>query len=265
MKKTLIIILFLLMAYLLPQASHDRDWTDDQKKLSYIEIENNQVSITNVRSNTYRSTDDYDVDYYDLDFNLDDIVSVDYVVEPFGTFGAAHALLSFGLESGEYFSVSVEIRKEKGESFNPIKGLLKQYELVYVIADERDVIDLRARHRKDNVYLYPTTATPDQAQKLFLDITQRVQKIYEQPEFYNTITNACTTNIVRHVNNISDEKDIRFDPRIILPGNSDELALELGFLNTDLPIAGARQKYRINEHIENCDPTSDGYSACIRK
>lgn len=265
MKKIFFIILVLILLYQIPQASHDRDWTNDQQKLSTITIDENDISIFNVRNNTYRSTTDYDVNYYDLNFNISDIQSVDYIVEPFGSFGAAHALLSFKLDTGKYFSVSVEIRKEKGESFDPIKGLFKQYELVYVIADERDVVDLRARHRKDDVYLYPTTATPGQAQNLFLDIVKRVQKIESHPEFYNTLTNACTTNIVQHVNNVSENKNISFDPRIILPENSDELALELGFLDTDLSIVDARLKFKINDKIMECDPSAETYSYCIRE
>ena len=264
MRTILILGIILFVAYLIPQPSNHKNWNRDQKILPEIIINDGEVSIKNIRNNRYKSTEDYSIDYYDLDFYLSSIRTLDYIVEPFGSRGAAHTFLSFGLVTGEYFSVSVEIRKEEGESFDPLRGVLKNYEIMYVIADERDVIDLRVRHRNDYVYLYPTIANDLVAQEIFLDIAERVNELKESPEFYNTITNTCTTNIVDHINKVSEER-VKNSFKILLPARSDELALELGFLKTDLSLGDARLEFRIDDKIERCDSLSSSYSKCIRK
>ena len=110
------------------------------------------MHVRNIRNTTYRSTTDYTPAYYDKTFDLDKLTSVWYIVEPFSNWkGAAHTFLSFGFEDDEYLAISVEIRKEEGEGFSAFKGLFKQYEVIYVIADERDVITVRTNHRRDDV------------------------------------------------------------------------------------------------------------------
>jgi hypothetical protein len=174
--------------------------------------------------------------------------SVDFIVEPFKSIGAAHTFLSFGFDDETYLAISIEIRKEQGEAFSPWKGILRQYELMYVIADERDVVGLRANYRKDNVYLYPTSATREEAKALLIDMLTRASTISETPEFYNTLTNNCTTNIVRHINTLRTDK-ILWDHRMLFPEDSDELAQELGFIAQDMTIDATREKHLINEKV----------------
>jgi hypothetical protein len=170
-----------------------------------------------------------------------------YVVEPFsGPLGAAHTFVSFEFEGDQFVSISVEIRKEKGETFSAHKGLLNKYELMYVIADERDVIKLRSNYRKDQVFLYPGRTTPEKGRQLFVDMLNRANALGEKPEFYNTLTNTCTTNIVAHVNDITPKK-IPFSFKVLMPAHSDELALKVGLIDTDLPLEEARAKYKIND------------------
>ncbi|MCX6756552.1 MAG: DUF4105 domain-containing protein [Candidatus Nomurabacteria bacterium] len=223
------------------------DWALDQQILPSAKISNNFVTIDNVRNFSYTSVSDYTPSYYTKTYNLNKIKSVDYIVEPFGEFGgAAHTFLSFGFEGGEYVAVSVEIRKKKGQSFSPWKGLLKQYTLVYVVADEKDVVKLRTNYRKDDVYVYPTKIDQLHAKQLFLSMIQRVNKLQNEPEFYNTITNTCTTNIVRHVNEISEIK-VPISYKVLMPGYSDKLAYDLGLLDTNLPYEKIRERYKIND------------------
>jgi hypothetical protein len=118
---------------------------------------------------------------------------------------------------------------------------------MYVIADERDVIKLRSNYRKDLVYAYPIRAGKEKMRALFLDMLKRANDLRKNPEFYNTITNACTTNIARHINTITANKVPLFDLRILLPENSDGLAYELGLIDTDLPLEKARARYFIND------------------
>lgn len=231
-------------------ASNDRNWSVDQAILPYAEINGNEVKVYNIRNFHYRSVSDYDPSYYETTFNLDDIKSVDFVMSPFSTNpNAAHTFLSFGFEGGRYVSISVEIRKEKGEKFSAFKGLFNQYELMYVVADERDVISLRANFRKDKVYVYPGKTSKENMQALFVDMLTRANQLKNKPEYYNSIFNTCTTNLVKHINNISPGR-IHFDIRILLPGKADELALQLGLIDTDLPLYDARKKYMINPQAE---------------
>lgn len=172
------------------------------------------------------------------------------MVEPFSTNpGAAHTLLTFGFNDGSHLAISVEIRKEKGESFGAIKGLLRQYELMYVIADEHDVIGLRANYRHDQVFLYPIKADKSGMKSLFLDMLTRADKLQREPEFYNTLTSTCTTNIVSHVNKLVPDR-VPFDYRILLPGYSNKYAYELGLIDTNLPFEEARTKFNINERAQ---------------
>lgn len=228
--------------------SLNRDWNPDQKVLTRTTFDGDLVSITNIRNINYRSTTDYDIRYYDKTFDLNKLESVWYMVEPFKGYGAgaAHTLLSFGFSSGEYVSISAEIRKEKGESFSAIKGLLRQYELTYVIADERDVIKLRTNYRKDDVFLYPVQTSKEHMRVLFVSMLERANTLATEPEFYNTLTNTCTTNIVSHINDIVPGR-IPFSFKVLMPAYSDELAYKLGLLGTEMTLLELREKYRINE------------------
>ncbi len=245
--------------------SNDRNWNDDQKILPTAEIRGNMVSINNIRNFSYASTTSYKADYYDKTFDVNKIKKVWYIVEPFsGIPGSAHTFLSFEFEGDQFVSISVEIRKEKGETYHPVKGLFNKYELMYVIADERDVIKLRSNYRKDLVYVYPIKTTTDKAQELFLDMVTRANDLSQRPEFYNTITNTCTTNIVRHVDKITPNKVPLFNLRILLPANSDKLAYELGLIDTDLSFESARRRYFINDKALKYASNSD-FSIKIRE
>lgn len=248
--------LYFLGSYLLATPSNDREWTKDQAILPYAVITSDNVEIKNIRNFSYSATDSYTPNYYDKIFQLDKISSVDYIVEPFEGIGAAHTFLSFGFENGEYIAISVEIRKEVGESFSPLKGLLRNYELMYVIADERDVIKLRTNYRKDVVYLYPVKTSRENIKKLFIDMLQRANSVHSNPEFYNTLNNTCTTNIASHINVIAPGK-IPKDLRLLLPKNSDVLAYEVGLLGRNFTLEQLREKHQINalaeEHADSPD------------
>jgi hypothetical protein len=207
------------------------------------------VFVDTIRNFTYTSTSDYSPSYYNKRIDLNTVKSVDFIVEPFESIGAAHTFLSFGFDDGSYLAISVEIRKEVGESFSPWKGVLRQFELMYVIADERDVIDLRVNHRKDTVYLYPALVSREDARALFVHILTRAQKLAQEPEFYNTLVSNCTTNIVAHVNTLRDEP-LTWDYRMLFPEDSDVLAKDLGLIAQGMTIEEAREKYRINERAE---------------
>lgn len=214
--------------------SNFRDWTPEQALVPTAEFDGNRVTIRNIRNCQYFAKDVYLVDYYDKTFDMSEVRAVDFIVVPFDLMPSlAHTMLSFevGGPDGrpEHIAVSVETRKERHEEYNPVTGSARQFELMYVIADERDVIQLRTNHRGENVYLYRSTATPEQAQALFGDILARANKLAKEPEFYDTLMNNCTTNIVRHINTLKPGR-IGDDLRALLPGYSDQLAFDEGLI-----------------------------------
>lgn len=249
--------------YFLQAPRNDREWSLDQQILPYAEFNGDSITIFNIRNFTYTTIDEYTPAYYNKTFSLQNLQSVDYIVEPFGNIGAAHTFLSFGFDTGDYVAISVEIRKEIGETFSPLKGLVRNYELTYVIADERDAIKLRTNYRHDTVYLYPVTTSRENVQRLFVDMLTRTNTLREKPEFYNTLTNTCTTNIADHINNIS-AKHIPWDFRLLFPRNSDALAYELGLIDTSLPLDELRIRHKINEKAELYAESSD-FSRLIRQ
>jgi hypothetical protein len=214
--------------------SQFRDWVPEQTVLPTVEFQGQQAFVRNVRNCKYFANDVYMVDYYDKSFDLSRVRGVDYIVVPFdGAPALAHVMLSFQLVGpdgrSDYLAVSVETRKEKNEKYNPVKGSLNQYELIYVLADERDVIQFRTVYNNEQVYLYRTTASPEASRALLVDVLQRVNQLAERPEFYDTLANNCTSNIVRHVNRIKPDRVVA-DYRALLPGYSDQLAYDSGLI-----------------------------------
>jgi hypothetical protein len=233
--------------YLFKKPSNERDWSPDQVVLPYADLHGSQVHLHNIRNCAYKTTRDYLVRHYDKTFDLDRIESVFYVIEPFARwFGMAHTFLSFGFAGPEYIAVSVEIRKRQGQIFSPLKGLLRQYEIMYVIGDENDLIKLRTNYRRSPVYLYPARAAQEKVRDLFLSMMDRANQLRARPEFYNTLTNTCTTNIVRHINRIAPQRIPR-SRQILFPSLSDRLAYDLGLIDSDLSFAQARVRYHIND------------------
>jgi len=226
--------------------SNDRDWTAGMEVMSRAEFRGDKVAVYNIRSAQYRTYDDFDVYYYDKTFDLGKLTTVDLIVVPFNDMpGIAHTMLSFGFEDKDYVAVSVEIRREKGEKYNVIKGFFRQYELMYVLVDERDVITKNANKSPSEVYLYRSTATPEQARELFVDVMKRVDKLIDEPEFYNTLSNNCTTNIRRHINHLKPDR-VPYDYRVLLPGYADRLAYDLGLIEHNGSFEQTKEQARIN-------------------
>ena len=264
-----VLLLFLLFQIFGPRPSNHRDWMSDQARLPRVEIDGRRVRVHDLRHARYRSTSDYDVVWEERTYDLDRLRSAWFMVEPFSEWrGPAHTLMSFGFdgleeETGDYLAISVEIRKEKGEEFTPWKGLLRQYELMYVLGDERDLLQLRTSHRRDEVYLYPVRASRERIEQMLLGMLRRANRLRGEPEFYNTLTNSCTTNIVRHVNQLVPGR-VPWSYKVLLPGYSDELAYDLGLIDTDLPFAQAQRRFRIDGKAQRIGDRED-FSAEIRR
>ena len=249
-------------------ASHFRDWRPEQAVLPYVEFQGNQAIVRNVRNCKYFSNDVYMVDYYDKTIDLDRVEGVDFIVVPFkATPALAHVMISFELSqpggTRDHMAVSVETRKQRDQDYNPVKGAANEYELMYVVADERDVIQYRTNYNNEDVYLYHTVAGPQDARALLVDVLGRVNQIHEHPEFYNTLTNNCTSNIVDHVNKIKPNRIVT-DYRVLLPGYSDALAYDEGLIERRGTFEQTKQQAYVNPLAQRYAGRED-FSDMIRR
>ena len=248
--------------------SHFRDWAPEQAVLPTAEFHGTQITVRNIRNCQYFAADTFLVDYYDKTFDLSTVQAVDFVMVPFAEMPSfAHTMLSFELVGPDgkldHLAVSVEVRREKHETYDPFKGAARQYELMYVVADERDVVRQRTNYRGENVYLYRTVARPETAQLLLTDVLNRVNDISKKPEFYDTLTNNCTTNIVRHINRVRPNR-LGPDVRIFLPGYSDKIAYQQGLIVPYGTFEETRERAYVNPRAERYADRPD-FSALIRQ
>ena len=261
-----ILMLFVWFAWWSSQTpSLHRDWVETESKLSEISFSWNLINVKNIRNFSYLTEDKWESNYYDEVFDLDKIESLYYIIEPFSDYDwPAHTMLSFGFSDWKYVTVSAELRKEKWESFDPFLGIMNQFEIVYILWNENDLIKLRTNIRKDKVRLYPMKVTKNEIKKLFSSVLHRADKLSKEPEFYNTLWNTCTTSILKHVNSLKKDKISSFDLKILLPSNSDKIAFDLWLIDTKLNLEEARKYYEINELSEN-NKDIEKYSEEIRK
>jgi len=264
------LLLSFLIYFFIRKPSNNRNWSKDQEILPSVSVYGDFITMHNVRHATYQSRDDYHVDHYDKTFKLSDLKKIWFLVEPFGPklplgLRAAHTLISFELQDGSFVSVSAEIRKKHGDVFNglqSIAGIFREFEIMYVVADERDVIQLRTNHRKDDVRLYPLTIDTKTVQNIFLDYVEEINNLYQSPLFFHTILENCTTTIARHLR----ENGItlpRWHYTYILPTTLDYLFYKRGLIDTSLSLEDARKYFYITTRAQEIGDVSD-FSQQIR-
>lgn len=271
-KKTVFAVVGLLVIFLgwyfLDKPSLKGDWQEQLAVISTAEFKGNQVIVRNVRNFRYYPTEaDMHPNYYDKTYDLNQIKKVWYVTEPFNENKvAAHTFVSFEFNNGDFLAISVEARKTKGQKYSTLKGMLHSYPLVYVAADERDVVLLRANLRKDKVYVYPAKLEkPENAKLLLTDMLKEMNRLTTtDPVWYNTLFANCTSRIASHVNRLTPGRISAFSWQLWLTSSADELALKRGLLDTSLPIEKAREKYNINATSERIGDVPN-YSTEIRK
>jgi hypothetical protein len=242
--------------------SNNRDWQPDVAILPYAEINGDTVTVHNIRNCDYRSETDYTVRLYDKTFDLTKLRSVDLFVVYWGSPLIAHTMLSFGFGGGDYVCFSIETRKEKGEDYSAVKGLFRQFELTYIVGDERDLIRLRTNYRNEQVYLYRLNTTPEIARLVFLDYFKTINRLKEKPEWYNAVTSNCNTDV--HGHTYPYAKKTRWDWRILVNGYVDKLVYDLGSLNQSLPFKDLKARSLINRRAKAAD-TNSNFSTRIRE
>ena len=208
--------------------SHQRDWADDVAYLLKSEIQGNQVTLYNVRNFEWRSESDYTPNWETRHYNLEQLVSADLILSYWMGPHIAHTLVSFGFNNGQQLVFSLEIRKERHESFSAIGGFFRQFEQVMIAADERDIILTRSNARNEDVYLYPLALNPQQLRTVFLGYLATAESLRTTPKFYNTLTSNCTTIVFDLARQIAP--GIPLDYRLLLSGHFAEYAYDQGAL-----------------------------------
>jgi hypothetical protein len=212
--------------------SNDRKWSQNHSVLQTAELNGHWVTVHNIRYSKYETAEQYTTQYYDATFNLNDIRTIDLVVVPFrGLSRLAHVESSFGFADGRHLGMSIEARYEEGEQYDPLGAGLRQFELIYVFADERDMIRLGTDINKNDVHIYRLKFEPNEVRAMFVDAIQRANKLAKKPEFYHPLTNSCVTNLIAHINK-GRAKAIPKEYRTLLPGLMDHYVYDLKLIDT---------------------------------
>jgi len=252
----------ILLAWLSMAPSNDRKWQPDVKVMPYAELEGNTLTVHNIRNCDYHTESDYTVRYEKRIYDLAGLRSFDIFLSDWGLNAIVHTLVSFGFDDGRYLCISIETRKEIGEAYSTLKGFFRQYELIYVVADERDLIRLRTNYRQgETVYLYRLEVSRKIVKEVFLDYIRYINRLKKFPEWYNVLTGNCTTEIRGHTRPY-DEK-IRWDWRILANGYIDELIYQKGVLDQSLPFETLKKQSIINAKAMAADKDPD-FSKMIR-
>jgi hypothetical protein len=227
--------------------SHDRAWRPDvavMPRAAFDEGDDNRVRITGFRNFDYRSRDDFTARYEQREFHIDRVTSLDLFISYWMPGPVAHTFVRFNFDDGTPpMCISIECRPEVDEGFDPLASMFKQFELIYVVGDERDIVGVRAAHRGEQVYLYPIRTSPQGAQRLLRVYLARINELADRAEWYHLLKSNCSLNIVRYANAAGRQGG--FDLRHLLNGWVDRYLYEAGSVDTTLPFAELRRRANI--------------------
>jgi len=237
-------------------ASNERDWQAEVAVTPYATINGDLITIHNVRNFAYRTEADFTPRWEMRTYDLSKLDSVDLIAVYWAGKAIAHIMVSFGFAGKDYLAVSIETRKEKGESYSTLAGFFRQYELYYVVADERDVIRVRTTYRQpqEDVYVYRTNAPVKNIRRIFLDYLKSMNELHERPAYYNTLTTNCTTSVLFHTRMNPESPPLSW--KILVSGYVPDYLYELGRIDTSRPFAELGKMSLVNAraHAADQDP-----------
>jgi hypothetical protein len=241
---------------------NDRDWIADVARPATAELDGDRLTIHNLRNFDYRTETDFTEHWETRTYDLSRLKGLDLFMSYWGSPMIAHTIMSWGFDDGQHLAISIETRKERGETYSAIAGFFKQYELYYVVADERDVVRLRTNYRGEDVYLYPLRLELSQARAVLLDYVKTMNDLAAHPRFYGAATANCTTSIRTHVKHIGAAQPL--DWRLYVNGYGDQMLYERGRIDNSRPFAEVRARAAISARGKAAgeDPA---YSARIRE
>ncbi len=242
--------------------SNERDWLPDVARLPTATIDGSMLTIRNVRNFAYRGDQAFTERWETRTYDLDTLVGVDLFISFWGPTLYGHTIASWEFADGRHLAVSIETRKEKGEEYSAVKGFFRQYELYYVVADERDLIGLRTNHLGETVYLYRIGGSPTKGRELLLDYVKEMNAIAEQPRWYNALTQNCTTTIWHHTKAVGSGPPL--DWRLLANGYLVELSYERGTVNTSIGLDELKRRSDITARARSVGDGED-FSEAIRE
>ena len=252
----LIIFTALVALWFRIPASNQRDWQSEVARTPYAKITGDTITIHNVRNFSYRSEADFEPVWETRTYDLRQLDSADLIAVYWAGKAIAHIMLSFGFAGKDYVAVSIETRKEKKESYSTLAGFFRQYELYYVVADERDVVRVRTTYRKpqEDVYIYRLRPPKENLRRVFLDYIRSINELHERPQFYNTLITNCTTSIWLHTRMNRESPPLSW--KILLSGYMPDYLYDLGRLDTSMPFAELERRSLVNAraHAAEKDP-----------
>jgi len=257
----LVLFLGVVAWWLSISPSHDRPWRPEVAVMPRATIDGDRVRITGVRNFEYRSLNDFTARYEEREVQLSHLSGLDFFVSYWSEGLVGHTFLSFIFDNAPPLSISIETRPEVGEGFDPLASLFKQFELIYVVGDERDLVRVRTNYRKETVYLYRVNSSLANARKLLMVYLTRINELADRPEFYHLLSNSCTINTIRYAN--AAGRAGRFDIRHLFNGLIDNYLYYSGRIDTTLPFAELRRRSQINEAAQAADDAPD-FSERIR-
>jgi hypothetical protein len=241
-----IVLALVLVWYLRLKPSNAHEWETEYERAPVATRDGSLVHVANIRDFRYRDRADPIPAWYDATYDIDALTGVDLICSYWTGPSIAHVFLSFGFADGRHLAVSVETRRRKGQGFSAIAGFFRRYQLIFVVADERDLIGVRTDIRRERVYLYRLRTTPEERKRLFGGYMDRATALAEQPEFYNTITNNCTSNIVRIIDRgLPRGKRLGLSWRLLFSGFADAFAYDVGRLKGRMPFGELKKRSQI--------------------
>jgi hypothetical protein len=242
--------------------SNQRSWQPDVAQTAWAEIAGDLVTIHNVRHCDYRTELDYTPRWETRTFRLSAVTGLDLFLAYWGSPYMAHPIASFQFQDAPPLCFSIETRKEVGEGYSALAGLYRHFELIYIVADERDVVRLRTNFRHgEDVYLFRTAASPEQARARLREYLATLNGMHAQPRWYNALTTNCTTAV--RTQRAAAERSA-FDWRLIVNGKLDELLYERGVLSTGgLPFSELKARACVNPPAPQAGAAAD-FSQRIR-
>lgn len=242
--------------------SHDRLWADDVARLLAHRIDGERLILDNVRNFDWRTETDYTARWETREYDLRKLETADLFLSYWMGPHIAHTLVTFGFSDGRKLTLSLEIRKERTESFSALGGFFRRFEQVIIAADERDLIRTRSNARGEEVYLYRLRAGPETLRAVLLDYLGRAEALRRQPEFYNTLTSNCTTILFELARRI--EPGLPLDYRLLASGHFAEYAYDQDALAAGYSYAELQRRGHINARALAADRGGEDFSRAIR-